>query len=116
MRDLIKVCEKRSNMLPILGDARNADAYAHEVGKVDILYEDVSSRDQAEILLANGRALKKGGFAYVAIKSQSISSAKKPSEVYEEFIDKVSSEFKLIEKVKLEPFHKKHLFAIFEKM
>jgi len=116
MRDLIKVCEKRSNMLPILGDARNVDAYAQEVGKVDIIYEDVSSRDQAEILLANGIALKKGGFAYVAIKSQSISSAKKPSEVYEEFIDKVSSEFKLIEKVKLEPFHKKHLFAVFGKM
>jgi len=116
MRDLIKVCEKRSNMLPILGDARNVDTYAQEVGKVDIIYEDVSSRDQAEILLANGIALKKGGFAYVAIKSQSISSAKKPSEVYEEFIDKVSSEFKLIEKIKLEPFHKKHLFAVFEKM
>jgi fibrillarin-like pre-rRNA processing protein len=115
MRDLIKVCEKRSNMIPILADARNISAYEDDVGTVDAIYEDVSSRDQADILLANGKMLRKGGFAYVAIKSQSISTAKSPSEIYEEFINKVAKSFRLKERVKLEPFHKKHLFAVFEK-
>ena len=116
MRDLIKVCEKRENMMPILADARNTPYYEDEVGKVDIIYEDVSARDQADILLSNSKMLNRNGFAYVAIKSQSISMSKNPSEIYQEFIDKVSNEFKLVEKVKIEPFHKKHLFAVFQKI
>jgi fibrillarin-like pre-rRNA processing protein len=116
MRDLIKVCEKRENMMPILADARNTSYYEDEVGKVDAIYEDVSARDQADILLSNSEMLNRNGFAYVAIKSQSISMSKNPSEIYQEFIDKVSNEFKLIEKVKIEPFHKKHLFTVFQKI
>ncbi len=116
MRDLIKVCEKRENMMPILADARNTSYYEDEVGKVDIIYEDVSARDQADILLSNSKMLNRNGFAYVAIKSQSISMSKNPSEIYQEFIDKVSNEFKLVEKVKIEPFHKKHLFTVFQKI
>ncbi|MGC8699495.1 MAG: fibrillarin-like rRNA/tRNA 2'-O-methyltransferase [Candidatus Micrarchaeia archaeon] len=116
MRDLVKVCEKRENMLPILADARNVEQYEKDAGEVDIIYEDVSSRDQAEILLANSNLLKRKGYAYVAIKSQSIDTARKPSEVYEEFIDKISSRFKVLESIKLEPFHKKHLFVVLEKI
>ncbi|MGC8662408.1 MAG: fibrillarin-like rRNA/tRNA 2'-O-methyltransferase [Candidatus Micrarchaeia archaeon] len=115
MRDLIKVCEKRNNMLPILADARNFSQYESDVGNVDIIYEDVSSKDQAEILLANAKMLSEKGYAYVAIKSQSIDSSKNPSEVYEEFIKKVSGKFKVKERVNLGPFHKKHLFVVFEK-
>ncbi|MGC8710399.1 MAG: fibrillarin-like rRNA/tRNA 2'-O-methyltransferase [Candidatus Micrarchaeia archaeon] len=116
MRDLIKVCEKRPNMLPILSDARSVSAYSNEVGTVDSLYQDVSSRDQAEILLYNSVLLKNGGFAYVAIKSQSISTASNPEEVYKDFLKFVSSKFKVLEKIKLEPFDKKHLFVVLKKI
>ena len=72
MRDLLNVCEKRENMFPIFEDARKIEAYADDVGTVDILYQDVSAPDQAEMFLRNATLLKKGGYAYVAIKSQSI--------------------------------------------
>ncbi|MEM3985108.1 MAG: fibrillarin-like rRNA/tRNA 2'-O-methyltransferase, partial [Candidatus Micrarchaeaceae archaeon] len=58
MRDLIKVCERRRNMLPILADANNTDRYSKIVGTCDIIYQDVSARDQAAILNKNSSMLK----------------------------------------------------------
>ena len=116
MRDLIKVCEKRSNMLPILQDALNTEAYAKEIGKVDIIYQDVSSRQQSEILLRNAKLLKKNGYAYVAIKSQSISSSSDPKSVYSRFLSEVAGTFKLVEAVDIAPYSLLHLFAVMQKL
>ncbi|MDE1856043.1 MAG: fibrillarin-like rRNA/tRNA 2'-O-methyltransferase [Candidatus Micrarchaeota archaeon] len=115
MRELIQVCEKRENMLPILCDARMVESYAEEVGIVDVLYQDVSARDQAEILLRNARQLRDGGIAYVAIKSQSISSSEKPKIVFEEFLKHIQVGFKVLERIEIEPFDKGHLFVVLQK-
>ncbi|MDE1761746.1 MAG: fibrillarin-like rRNA/tRNA 2'-O-methyltransferase [Candidatus Micrarchaeota archaeon] len=115
MRELIQVCEKRSNMLPFLSDARMTENYSQDVGTVDVLYQDVSARDQADILIHNAESLKKGGFAYVAIKSQSISSSEKPSVVFKEFLDKISQHFEILQEVKIEPFDLGHLFVALRK-
>jgi fibrillarin-like pre-rRNA processing protein len=116
MRDLLKVCENRQNMLPILSDARNVDSYSSEAGTVDSIYQDVSSRDQADILLYNSILLKKGGYAYVAIKSQSISTSTNPEKVYSGFLNSIGNRFKLVERIRLEPFDKKHLFVVLKKI
>ena len=115
MRDLLKLCEHRSNVLPMLQDARNVSAYGKDVGTVDVIYEDVAAPDQAEMLLYNSELLKSGGFAYVAIKSQSIDVSKKPTEVYDAFIKKVSTKFALIEAINIEPFDRMHLFVVLKK-
>jgi fibrillarin-like pre-rRNA processing protein len=115
MRELIKVCNMRSNMLPIMSDAREIGKYKEEIKSVDIIYQDISSRDQADILLANSTMLREGGTAYVAIKSQSISISKKPEVIYEEFLDRVSGSFELIEKVDIMPYDKLHLFVVLRK-
>jgi fibrillarin-like pre-rRNA processing protein len=115
MRDLLKLCEHRSNVLPMLQDARNVSTYGKDVGTVDAIYEDVAAPDQAEMLLYNSELLKSGGFAYVAIKSQSIDVSKKPTEVYDAFIKKVSTKFALIEAINIEPFDRMHLFVVFKK-
>ncbi len=115
MRDLLGVCEKRENMLPIFVDARNTQEYESDVGAVDVIYQDVSARDQAGILLKNGKMLHGGSIAYVAIKSQSIDVSKDPRQVFQEFIAAVSSDFKVLEQIRLEPFDKMHLFVVFEK-
>ncbi len=112
MRELIKVCEKRENMIPLFSDARKTDSYGSEIDEVDVIYQDVSARDQAGILLANSRFLKKGGYAYVAIKSQSISVAKKPSEVYSDFFKEVAQRFEVVEKIDIAPYDQKHMFAV----
>src|SRR5208282_3153993 len=53
MRDLVNLCQARSNMLPILGDARRTEEYSSVVDKCDVIYQDVSAKEQAEILKKN---------------------------------------------------------------
>ena len=113
MRDLLYVCEKRSTMLPLLADARKTDVYSKEVGKVDILYEDVAQPDQEDIMINNARQfLKKGGYAMLAIKSQSVDVTKKPDEVYEKMLCKLEKHFEILECYELSPFDKDHLFVL----
>ncbi len=117
MRDLIKVCEKRKNILPILEDARYPEKYEADIknASCDIIYQDVSAREQAEILLSNSRFLKKGGTAYFIIKSQSIDIAKDPDKVYRNTLKSLENEFEVKEKIYLDPYDTLHLFAVLKK-
>ncbi|MEM3208698.1 MAG: fibrillarin-like rRNA/tRNA 2'-O-methyltransferase [Candidatus Micrarchaeaceae archaeon] len=115
MQKLLRECEIRNNMLPYLRDARNVETYANEIENVDIIYQDVSARDQAEILIRNSQLLNDNGYAYVAIKSQSIDVGKSPQQIYKEFLEKASSVFKVIETIDIMPYDKSHLFAVMKK-
>ncbi|MDE1849140.1 MAG: fibrillarin-like rRNA/tRNA 2'-O-methyltransferase [Candidatus Micrarchaeota archaeon] len=115
MRDLLKVCEARKNMLPIFGDARRVEDYADDVKKVDAIYEDVAAPDQADILIRNSTLLKKRGLAYIAIKSQSIDISKRPKEVFEGFLERVSGHFTVVETIDIGRYDKKHLFVVLKK-
>ncbi|MCL5430436.1 MAG: fibrillarin-like rRNA/tRNA 2'-O-methyltransferase [Candidatus Marsarchaeota archaeon] len=115
MRDLLEVCEERANMLPILSDARDIDSYSDIVGKCDIIYQDVSAREQAEILKKNGALLKKNGYAYFVIKSQSIDVSKEPKLVYKEVLESLEDAFDIVEKLSLEPYDTAHMFAVLRK-
>lgn len=114
MRDLLDVCEKRRNMLPILADARKPEDYAKYIkGKVDVIYEDVADPAQAGIMLANARAfLRNGGMGIVAIKSQSIDVAAKPEDTYRKVLSELGGAFGVLEKMDLMPFDKDHLFVL----
>ena len=116
MREFINVCGRRSNMLPILADARYSEKYRSSIGQCDAIYQDVSARDQAHILMENSRFLKKGGIAYFAIKSQSIDISKKPNEVYKNELEKLKSKFIVLEKLDLEPYDSMHMFAVLRKI
>ncbi len=120
LRDLIFVCEKRSNVFPILADASQPQEYAADVGKVDVVYEDVAAREQDDILARNATAcLKTGGYAMLAIKARSIDSAANPDTIYEKVIAKIQSDphahLELVEKVRLDPYEADHMFAVFVK-
>jgi fibrillarin-like pre-rRNA processing protein len=115
MRELLKVCESRPNMLPVLQDARNVEAYADAVKEYDVIYQDIAARDQAEILSVNAALLKEGGFAYVAIKSQSIDVARRPELVYREFMASIEKRYDVLQTLPLVPFTKMHLFAALRK-
>jgi fibrillarin-like pre-rRNA processing protein len=113
MRDLLYVCEKRSNMLPLFADARKTERYEREVGKVDLIYEDVAQPDQEDIMIKNAQKfLKKGGYAMLAIKSQSVDVTKQPKEVYEKLLKKLEKHFEILECYELSPFDKDHLFVL----
>ena len=52
VRDLNVLAEARPNIIPILANARLPDAY-NWIEKADIVYQDVATDDQSEILIRN---------------------------------------------------------------
>ncbi len=117
MRDLVEVCELRNNMLPILSDAMEVDNYSKIIPdeSCDVIYQDASARDQAGILIKNTRFLKKGGYAYFIIKSQSIDVGKNPKDVFKSELEKLKDLYEVKEKIDLNPFDKLHMFAVLQK-
>ncbi len=108
--NLIETARSRKNVIPILADAARPSTYLGMVETVDFIYQDIAQRDQAGIALKNGRTyLRKGGTLVLALKSQSIDSAAKPGRVFEGEAEKLSEEFRIRNRVRLEPHHKYHM-------
>jgi len=111
IRKLVEVAESRENIAPILGNARNPDEYSDLVTEVDVIFQDISQSDQAEIFTKNAeRYLKKDGTALLAVKAQSISTSRPTEEIYDEVKDRLSEKFEIIEETSLEPHETDHLF------
>ncbi|MCX9011242.1 MAG: fibrillarin-like rRNA/tRNA 2'-O-methyltransferase [Candidatus Methanoperedens sp.] len=117
MQDLIRVSTPRMNLVPILADARHPVSYKNMVTEVDIIYQDVAQREQAEIAMRNaGLFLKQDGLLVLMIKSRSIDSVKKTSEIVDKEIKQLESSFDIRELIDLEPFHLDHTAVILQKV
>ena len=114
MRELINVAEVRKNLVPILGDARFPQRYAHIVDEVDVLYADVAQPEQASLVNINAKYfLKDGGYLYLAIKARSIDVTKEPDEVYKREIDTlIKGGFEIVDVVHLDPFDRDHAMVL----
>lgn len=68
-RDLLNVAKKRTNIIPIIEDARHPHKYRMLVGMVDTVFADVAQPDQARIVAINAHNfLKNGGHFVISIK------------------------------------------------
>jgi len=116
-RDLLSVSSVRTNMIPILADARSPEQYRFYVPEVDILYQDVAQPDQAKILVDNANYyLKKGGYAFLAIKARSIDVTKSPKEIFKEEVEYLKNKgFEIIDVVLLDPYDKDHAMVLVQK-
>lgn len=116
MHDLIRVSISRMNLMPILADANHPNLYKNIVPEVDIVYQDIAQREQAGIAMKNAELfLKKDGILILMIKSRSIDSAKKTSEVFSREIKKLEETFEVRELINLEPFHSDHKAVVAQK-
>ena len=79
IRQLIQNTSRRKNIIPIFADVRYPDKYAKSIfSKIDLIYQDVSQPNQAEIALNNSNYyLSDKGLLVLAVKSQSIDSIQK---------------------------------------
>ncbi|MEW5955781.1 MAG: fibrillarin-like rRNA/tRNA 2'-O-methyltransferase [Candidatus Micrarchaeota archaeon] len=112
MRDLLRVCEQRKNMFPILADARLPEKYVDAVpAKVDLVYADVADRDQTQILLRNAKQFNAGLLA-IAVKARCINSVKPPKQVFAEERQKITGEAEVLDFVLLDPFEADHCFIV----
>jgi len=111
-RELNPVAEKRGNMIPILANARKPEDYPW-VEQSDVVFQDVATDDQSEILIRNcKRFLKPDGFAMLSLKSRSIDVTKAPDAIYRREEKKLSGHFDVVEKVRLDPYEKDHMLFV----
>jgi len=111
---LLKLSEKRKNVIPILADANHPDGYSLIVPIVDLVYQDISQRNQPEIFIENvNRFLKENGKGIIMVKTRSIDVSLKPEKVYDMVCSKLKeNNLKIIDKIDLKPFEKDHAAII----
>jgi fibrillarin-like pre-rRNA processing protein len=116
LKDIIRVAEKRGNILPILSDARIPEKYANNIlEKVDLVYADVADPEEVELFIRNCKMfLKENGYGMIAIKSQSIDVTKDPKIIYEESRKKLEEDFEILDFVTLDPYDKAHGFFVIQ--
>lgn len=116
MRDLLLLAESRGNIIPILADAARPEMYSALVEPVDMIYQDVAQRNQAEIAARNAtRYLKPGGTLILMMKTRSIDVTASPRDVYAKEIEGLKG-LKIIEALDLLPFHQDHWAVLAKKV
>jgi fibrillarin-like pre-rRNA processing protein len=116
LEKLIALCERRGNMIPLLADASHPETYAGFLERVDVIYQDVAQKNQAEILKLNSELyLKEGGLAMLVVKAASIDSSKKSDLVISEELTRLKHDFKILEVIDLRPYEKGHSMIVAKK-
>lgn len=113
-RDLIGMAKKRTNVIPIVEDARYPLKYRMLVGMVDVVFADVAQPDQARIVAHNAEYfLKNGGHFVISIKANCIDSTSSAEAVFASEIKKLKEmNFQPYEMVTLEPYERDHCVVI----
>lgn len=109
-RDLVNMATHRTNVIPIVEDARHPLKYRMLVGMVDCIFADVAQPDQARIVGLNAHQfLKVGGGVVISIKASCIDSTASPEAVFAREVTKLREErIKPKEQLTLEPFERDH--------
>ncbi|KAK9885202.1 hypothetical protein WA026_010707 [Henosepilachna vigintioctopunctata] len=113
-RDLINVAKKRTNIIPIIEDARHPHKYRMLVGMVDTIFADVAQPDQARIVSLNAHNfLKNGGHFVISIKASCIDSTAQPEAVFASEVKKLQADkLKPQEQITLEPYERDHAVVV----
>ena len=116
MRDLIFLCYQRKNIAPVLADANEPHEIKERISAADIVYQDVSQKNQVEIFLKNVRMfLKSEGYALLALKARSIDVTKQPRQIFKQVKEILEKQLAIIDYRELEPFQKDHCMFVCKK-
>ena len=116
-KKLVRLARQRTNIAPILGDATKPKNYLNITEKTDIVYCDVAQPTQSQLFMKNMNLIGKDDvIGALMIKARSIDVVQKPKKIFKEEERKLREKgFKIIEKVKLEPYEKDHIAFVVEK-
>lgn len=113
VRDLLDVAESRSNVFPLLADARKPDSYSHVVeAGVDAIVQDVATRGQARVARENAQFLSPDGRLIAAIKARSEDVTADPESVFQTVRSDLEETYEVLATTRLEPYHSDHLGVI----
>jgi fibrillarin-like pre-rRNA processing protein len=111
-RDLVKVCEGRRNMVPILGDATRPQDFSFLVERADIVYQDVAQKNQAAIFSKAMRAFGASS-GMLSLKARSEDVTRDPEKIFEEVRSQLAKEgFQVLDLMDLAPFEKDHAMIV----
>lgn len=109
-RQLVEVATGRQNVIPLLKDARRPDSYAHVVESgCDLLVQDVATRGQAEVAIANRQFLDDDGQLVLSIKARSEDVVAEPESVFTSVLEQLEETYTIEATADLTPFHTDHL-------
>ncbi|KAI1423733.1 Fibrillarin [Xylaria sp. FL1777] len=113
-RDLTTMAQNRTNVIPIVEDARHPLKYRMLVPMVDCIFLDVAQPDQARIALLNASLfLRIGGGIVISIKANCIDSTAAPEAVFAAEVQKLrQGGLKPLEQLTLEPYERDHAVVI----
>ncbi|CAL4242804.1 unnamed protein product, partial [Meganyctiphanes norvegica] len=113
-RDLVNMAKKRTNVVPIVEDARHPHKYRMIVSMVDCIFADVAQPDQARIVAINAQYfLKVGGHYVISIKANCIDSTAPAEAVFSGEIKKLQADqLKPQEQLTLEPYERDHAVVV----
>jgi len=114
-RDLVRTCENRKNMVPLLGDATIPDSFAFAVDSIDIVYQDVAQKRQHEIL-ANNMERFSANAGMIAVKSRSEDVTAAPDVIFKQTCNELRSKgLRILDMRLLDPFEKDHAMIVVRK-
>merc|ERR1719215_833128 len=113
-RDLINMAKSRTNVIPIIEDARHPLKYRMLMGMVDTIFADVAQPDQARIVALNAHYfLKNAGHFVISVKASCIDSTAPAEAVFAREVKKLQEEqLKPQEQLTLEPYERDHAVVV----
>lgn len=117
MKKLLHVASIRKNIIPILEDANHPDRYFSLVPQVDVLYQDISQRNQADIFIRNMKYyMKPDGMGIIMVKARSIDVSLPPKKAFAIVKKELSTHHINIQhSFTLSPYEKDHAAIIVNK-
>lgn len=113
VRDLLSAADPRENLFPLLKDARRPHTYAHIVeADLDVIVQDVATRGQVDVALANRQFLADDGRLLLAIKARSEDVTQAPDTIFEAALDELKDGYEILANDRLDPLHEDHLAVV----
>nr|XP_048277823.1 rRNA 2'-O-methyltransferase fibrillarin-like [Myodes glareolus] len=113
-RDLINLAKKRTNIIPVIEDARHPHKYLMLIAMVDVIFADVAQPDQTRIVALNAHTfLRNGRHFVISIKANCIDSTASAEAVFASEVKKMQQEnMKPQEQLTLEPYERDHAVVV----
>jgi len=110
MQRLVALSRERSNIIPILADAFHPERYSNIISDVDVVYQDISQRNQVDIFIKNCNLyLKEKGYGIIMIKARSIDVNLKPTKIYKMVKQQIIKDgYEIVDYKNLNPYAKDH--------
>lgn len=104
---LLLFSRRRTNIIPILSNARSPELYAPLVPRVDVIYQDIAQKDQVRIFLRNveGFACRQG---ILCLKTRSIDASIPGRDVLQGSLRELGRGLGVKNVVPLSPYQKEH--------